>query len=125
MRDARGFTLIELMTVVVIIGFLAAIAIPRFGSTKERAYVATMKEDLRNLVVAQEAYFQDWVTYAATPSALDYSQSRGNMVTITAARGTGWSATVANNATTRTCGIYVGSVVAPISGEAEGAPQCQ
>ena len=48
----RGFTLIELLIVVVIIGILSAIAIPKFASTKERAFLATMKSDLRNLVTA-------------------------------------------------------------------------
>src|SRR6202162_3429896 len=54
----RGFTLIELLIVVVIIGILAAIAIPKFGSTKEKAYIASMKADLRNLVTAEESYFR-------------------------------------------------------------------
>ena len=59
----RGFTLIELMIVVVIIGILAGIAIPKFANTKEKAYIASMKSDLRNLVTAQEAYFADSTAY--------------------------------------------------------------
>ena len=50
--NKKGFTLIELLIVVVIIGILAAIAIPKFANTKEKAYVASMKSDLRNLVTA-------------------------------------------------------------------------
>ena len=53
----KGFTLIELLIVVVIIGILAAIAIPKFANTKEKAYLASMKSDLRNLITAEEAYF--------------------------------------------------------------------
>ena len=55
MQNRKGFTLIELLIVVVIIGILAAIAIPKFASTKEKAYLASMKSDLRNLATAQEA----------------------------------------------------------------------
>src|SRR6185312_3376710 len=58
-RTKSGFTLIELLIVVVIIGILAAIALPKFANTKEKAYLASMKSDLHNLVTAQEAYFSD------------------------------------------------------------------
>ncbi|PYO66475.1 MAG: hypothetical protein DMD69_13725 [Gemmatimonadetes bacterium] len=64
--NRKGFTLIELLIVVVIIGILAAIAIPKFANTKEKAYLASMKSDLRNLVTAEEAYFADSVKYSAT-----------------------------------------------------------
>src|SRR5438132_486836 len=57
--NRKGFTLIELLIVVVIIGILAAIAIPKFANTKAKAYIASMKSDLRNLVTAEEAYFAD------------------------------------------------------------------
>src|SRR6478609_4705605 len=55
----KGFTLIELLIVVVIIGILAAIAIPKFANTKEKAYVAAMKSDLRNLATYEEQYAAD------------------------------------------------------------------
>src|SRR3989441_4583527 len=61
--NRKGFTLIELLIVVVIIGILAAIAIPKFANTKEKAYLASMKSALRNLVTAEEAYFADSVKY--------------------------------------------------------------
>src|SRR2546426_12581108 len=66
--NRKGFTLIELMIVVVIIGILAAIAIPKFANTKAKAYIASMKSDLRNLVTAEERYFADSVKYSATTS---------------------------------------------------------
>src|SRR5665213_2968698 len=55
-RSMKGFTLIELLIVVVIIGILAAIAIPKFAATKQRAYVAAVKTDLKNLATAEEGY---------------------------------------------------------------------
>ena len=125
MRNTKGFTLIELLIVVVIIGILAAIAIPKFANTKAKAYVASEKADLRNLVTAQEAYFSDNVTYATTTANLSYNVSAGNTITMVSANGTGWSATSANNATTITCGIFVGSATPPITGESEGAPTCK
>src|ERR1700745_883895 len=64
MSGRKGFTLIELLIVVVIIGILAAIAIPKFANTKQKAVVAGMKSDLRNLVTAQEGFFSDNQTYA-------------------------------------------------------------
>ncbi len=57
-KNKKGFTLIELLIVVVIIGILAAIAIPKFANTKEKAYVASMKSDLRNMATAQESVFR-------------------------------------------------------------------
>ena len=74
LKNRQGFTLIELLIVVVIIGILAAIAIPRFASTKGKAFDAAAKTDLRNAMTAQEAYYADNQTYAA-PGALDFESS--------------------------------------------------
>ena len=71
MSNRKGFTLIELLIVVVIIGILAAIAIPKFANTKEKAYLASMKSDLRNLITAEEAYFGDYTAYT-TDFTTDY-----------------------------------------------------
>jgi prepilin-type N-terminal cleavage/methylation domain-containing protein len=123
-RNTKGFTLIELLIVVVIIGILAAIAIPKFANTKEKAYLAAMKSDLRNLVTAEESYFADYVTYTTSQANLNYNGSTGVTVTVGAVNGTGWNATSKHNATTKTCGIYVGSAAAPVSGQNEGEPKC-
>jgi len=121
-RMRKGFTLIELLIVVVIIGILAAIAIPKFANTKEKAYVASMKSDLRNLVTAQEAYFSDKTTYAASTGALTaYNSSTGVTVTMGTVNGTGWAATAAHNGTTKTCSLWIGAVTG--SGN-EGEPIC-
>ena len=71
---------------VVIIGILAAIALPKFATTKERAYVATMQSDLHNLISTQEAYLADNGAYygGAIPNlaVLPYRPSTGTTVTI-------------------------------------------
>ena len=124
MHRTRGFTLIELLIVVVIIGSLASIAIPKFGSTKEKAYMASMKADLRNLVTAEESYLADYVTYTNTLSNLSYGVSAGTSVTLGTASGSGWNATATNNGTTHTCGIFYGTAAPPIAGANEGEAKC-
>ena len=84
--NRKGFTLIELLIVVVIIGILAAIALPKFANTKEKAYLASMKSDLRNLVTSEEAYFADSVKYVDPGSLPGQSWTVG--VSLTATKGT-------------------------------------
>jgi prepilin-type N-terminal cleavage/methylation domain-containing protein len=127
--DRKGFTLIELLIVVVIIGILAAIAIPKFANTKEKAYIASEKSDLRNLVTAEEAYFADHTTYTTTiggATGVQFNTSAGVTMTITAAGGSGWQAGTSHNGTTVTCSIWAGdSTTYKVTGANEGAPLCQ
>jgi len=53
----EGFTLIEILVVIAVLGLLAAIAIPQFASYRSEAIDAQMKSDLRNASVAIEAYY--------------------------------------------------------------------
>jgi prepilin-type N-terminal cleavage/methylation domain-containing protein len=126
--DRAGFTLIEILIVVVIIGILAAIAIPKFASTKEKSYVAVMKSDLRNLAVAEEAYSADNNMYYAgviPNAALIYNPSSGVTVTITEGTTSGWGATAAYAVgTLRTCAIFYGNASPPAPATAEGQVAC-
>ena len=70
MRRRAGFTFAELMVVVLFLGILAAMAVPRFREFKDRAYLATMQSDLGNLRIAQEEYWAQHATYATDTAAL-------------------------------------------------------
>lgn len=59
----KGFTLVELMIVVAIIGILAAIAIPQFAAYRAKAQNSAALSDTRNLRTSLEGYFADWQVY--------------------------------------------------------------
>ena len=119
MRNDKGFTLIELMIVVAIIGILAAIAIPKFSATREKAYFAAMKSDVKNLASQQEIYYADNYTYTTSTTALAFTNSEGVTVTI-AASSSGWAASATHSALggSEGCAIYYGTATAPTVGTA-------
>lgn len=64
-RNRSGFTFIELLVVVVILGILASIALPKYSGTKDRAKLAAMRTDVRNTETAEESYYTDNGAYAS------------------------------------------------------------
>jgi type IV pilus assembly protein PilA len=86
-RNEKGFTLIELMIVIAIIGILAAIAIPQFSAYRLRAYNAGAESQCRNIGTAMEGYFADKETYvgadeATLAASYGYQADAGITVTI-------------------------------------------
>jgi prepilin-type N-terminal cleavage/methylation domain-containing protein len=122
-RGHAGFTLVELIIVVVIIGLFATVAIPKFSSSRDKALVAAMKSDLRNLVTQQESRLADSGSYVTSFPPTIWSPSTGVTGPTIALTPTGWTARVGHTSTTRICAIFVGSTpLAPAT--KEGVPTC-
>lgn len=125
MNSRNGFTLIELLMVVVIIGLLAAIAIPKFTNTKEKAYIAAMKTDLRNLATAEEAFFYDSAKYSVNFAQMNnFAPTVGVALTVNEATAKGWSATAISVNTARRCYVFSGTAVPIGSATLEGNISC-
>ena len=113
--EESGFTLVELLVVMLIIGLLAAIAIPAFFNQREKAYDANAKEQARTAETAMETYATDnagvYTSVTATklagiePSLNDAVSTTRPYISNAAAAGTnnkGWTLTVTSPKTGNT-----------------------
>src|SRR5947199_10332220 len=110
--NEKGFTLIELPVVILIIGILAAIAIPSFLNQKGKANDANAKAVVRTAQTAEETYFTDNQTYATTASALGVIETTlvpaiaatpvtvPHSLTVNSASATGYDVSVVSGAST-------------------------
>lgn len=104
-KKAKGFTLIELMIVVAIIGILAAIAIPNFMNYQCKAKQSEAKSNLGNIRTAQEAYYAEHDEYSNSTAAIGFSTKGSTIYTYAiTTNGTGASASFTAGATATTGG---------------------
>src|SRR3954449_5441407 len=75
-KTEEGFTLIELMVVVLIIAILLAIAIPTFLGARTKAQDRAAQSDLRNALTTQKTYYVDNQAYTASSTALSAIEPR-------------------------------------------------
>ena len=114
MSNKQGFTLTELLIVIVILGILAALAIPKVSNMTYRSYFAAMEADLKNLASQQEIYYASEYSYTAEKSDLAFISSRDVSISVNA-DSEGWSATTTHVALEpiEGCSIYHGSIPTP------------
>lgn len=124
----EGFTLLEIMIAMVIVGVLATIAVSVFWRAKGRGYEATIQSDLRLAALHQEKYFENNGTYAADVALLPgFSLSPGVAIDVTHADNSGWAGVGEHPShSDRECGVYIGAVPAGSAGPAtaEGIVEC-
>ncbi len=113
------------MMVVVIIGILVLVIIPKYENSKGRAYIAAMKTDLHNLSTAEEGYLLENYAYTTDVSLLNYRGSEFVTVQVKSADAKGWSAQARHTRSDAVCAIYVGSATPIAPADIEGAPKCQ
>jgi len=91
---SKGFTLIELMIVIAIIGILVAIAVPQFNAYRLRGYNIRAMANVKDASIAQEAYYADHRTYTsdlATLTAYGFRQTQGVTVQVPSKDDTSYS----------------------------------
>ncbi|MGH7652262.1 MAG: type IV pilin protein [Gemmatimonadaceae bacterium] len=117
-----GFTLIEVTMVALVIGVLAAVAVPRYMGSKDKAYIAAMKADLHTAAVYEEQYSaenhgQYFSGVATADSPVEgFRATKGVTVTLTATDILGshlgeWTAIARHDRSSESCELRNGFIV--------------
>lgn len=113
-RDSRhpladGFSLVELLVVMVVIGILVGLAIPRYREYKRRFYLTTMVTDLRNLATTEESFWNISGTYSMDLQQIQFTASPRVSISMVSADTLGWAAKASYAGDTAICAIYYGN----------------
>ena len=119
--NRKGFTLIEVVIAALVIGILAAVAVPRLSASKDKAYIAAMKADLHTIAILEEQYAADnhgqYFSGTATSDAPlnGFTPSKGVTMTLTAFNILGsqladWTAVVKHSQTSESCEMHAGEI---------------
>jgi hypothetical protein len=126
-----GLVVVRLIRAAALVGDVLALLIHlapvRTGCTKERAYIASMKSDLRNLAVAQESHFADHGEYAPALERLppgSFQATTGTTVVLEEGGAVAWKATAIHQRTRYRCSMFVGEATPPRKDAVSGEPGC-
>ncbi len=119
--NRKGFTLIEVLIVAAVIGTLAAVAVPRYSGSKDKAFAAAMKADLHTVALFEEQYAADnhgqyFSGTATTDAPLNgFTPSKDVTVTVVAFNILGsqladWTATVRHSQSSQSCELRTGMI---------------
>ena len=119
--NRKGFTLIEVVIAAVVIGIVAAVAVPRLSASKDKAYAAAMMADLHTVAIFEEQYAADnhgqyFSGTATSDTPLNgFTPSKNVTMTLTAFNILGsqladWTATVKHSQTSESCEMRAGEI---------------
>ncbi len=119
--NQKGFTLVEVLIVAVVLGILAAVAIPLYAGSKQKAYLAAMKADLHTVAIYEEQFSADnhgqYFSGTATPDAPlnGFTPSKDLTVTLTAfnilgSQLAGWVGVAKRSQSSESCEIRSGVI---------------